>query len=240
MRYKKPLLTESYVEFRLTKDMDAAVLFNRFPELATKKLKYLPNEYVFSQKIKGIGPNKFEIENMPRVQLFNHDKTMVLQAYPKGISLHNINTYLGWQAIKGILADVHLLVNELGFAVDAIGFGTIDTLVVPSDNFKLGHYFNCDGYWIPHTLHDTAKMCDIQLGHELLELDGRNQQLNLKVRLLEGATQVTLHSKFYRKLNGDRSLDVIDELHEESTNLFERLITDATREEMEVTDEPNN
>lgn len=233
MRYKKPLLIETYIEFKLSQTPDPATILGRFPYLAREKFQFEENKTVFNQKIIPRGPNAFEFETIPQVQLFDQEHTLALQAHPRSISVHNISTYFGWKKLKTTVAKVHELINELDLSTDAVGYSTIDELVVPCDGFALGRYFNCDGSWIPTSFVDTARMCDLQLGQELLELDGRNQQISLKVRIHDGLAKVTLHSKIYRKITSEDPLNVIDQLHEESTSLFELLITDETRREME-------
>jgi hypothetical protein len=116
---------------------------------------------------------------------------------------------------------------------DSGSLQTIDQLDVPRSGFQVGRYLVCGGEYIPGTYQSSSEPCDISLGRGLLPSDGFNRQLQLSVKADGPKMRIRWHATFTNRLRGASVAQRLEDLHNESTKMFEAMITDETRQFME-------
>ena len=110
---------------------------------------------------------------------------------------------------------------------------TIDNFSVNREGFSLGQYLNCGGDKVPAWYQNSNESADITLGKGFLEEDMKNRQIKIGIRKQKDSFSVRIDSIFHNKLNTNRDLnEVLEELHAESNESFESMITDKVRNEI--------
>lgn len=239
MSYKKPTLTEIYTKLFLEKNkMRAEKLFDIVPKLKENGLDKIeilsvPEEFRGEKKeemlvnVTGIF--------VPRVRCWNEDKSYLIQLTPDIIIANQVGEYLGWDEYKQFLLRYIKLIED---ALEekryrSILLETIDNVGAPKKDFALGKYIHCGGNKIPAWFNDVKESADMTLGWGLIEQDNFNRQIHMKVRPKQNSVSISIRSLFHNAFEESKSFDqVLEELHEESNESFESIITDVTRNEI--------
>jgi len=234
MGYKKPLLIELLAEL----DLDAALPGDAVFDLAADLRR---NGYPRID----LGPTLAMPPGLPgavvampgalqtRLRCWSADDKKLVQVSPTQIVVNQIGDYLGWSDFKEMFGGVIGAAQKVGpLAASALSLQAIDQLAIDGPGFKLGSYFACKGTWIPQWYEDCAEACDISLGRGHVHEGGKNRQLALRLRPSPTGFVVKLNTIFKDKLRNSPPVEVLESLHKEATDLFEAVITDATRKKM--------
>jgi uncharacterized protein (TIGR04255 family) len=145
-----------------------------------------------------------------------------------------VGEYPGWSPFTDLLETAMTVVHDsIGeFAIASINLNTIDRFLVPSESYVFDRYVDCSGKIVPEWYKGSREALDITLGRALVKEDSWNRQINVKVRRRDPVSiefRVALHNTVERN---HKWQDVLERLHNESNEIFESLITDATRNEI--------
>lgn len=237
MNYKNPALVEIFAEFYLVKD-----------SLPADKL------FELAEKVKGAGfpkvdigqhgainiPGQDEVEQpqftlAPRLRCWSGDKNRLVQISPDLLVMNLVGHYPGWEDYRSFVNKILDATNEClkAAAFRSISLNTTDKFEVPSDGFSVAKYLDVKGPRIPAWYSSAKEACDIDLGWGLLERDGFNRQLHIKVRPAPSKTTLHIQSTFHVTVpEGKGVQEVLEELHAESSASFESMITEVTRKEV--------
>jgi uncharacterized protein (TIGR04255 family) len=225
MGYKKPLLIEVFSELDLGASLDGSRVIDI--AMGLRAVGYSSQEFVGALR-PAIDPFQ------PRIRCWSADKRKLVQLSSEQIVVNQVGDYLGWgsflDSFKGVLSHLGDLPS---LAPTALSIQAIDRLRVNEPDFALGQFFACDGERIPRWYANCNEACDITLGRGLVPQDSKNRQIALRLRKAPPGYEVQLTTSFKNRLHGAPDmLGVLDELHAESNELFEALITDKTRQHM--------
>jgi len=171
----------------------------------------------------------------PHVRCWSEDKRQLVQLFEDMIAVNLIAPYPGWSTYRSLFGRVRdTVITGLGMLpVESLSLNTIDRLVAPRRDFRLGRYLNCGGPKIPASCSNIEHAFDLTLGIGLLRDDGFNRQIRLTGRPSGDTFAVFLDAVFHDRFSrGSDLVQLLDALHEESVDTFECMITDVTREEV--------
>ncbi len=240
MNYKKPILTEILIKLVFEKgSLRESEIFDIVPKAKASGLTLVEigQGMEIGQPIKNDEPKEGLKEGfiVPKIRCWNPEKTLLLQLMPDTIIANQVGEYLGWDELKKFFH------TNLDFAKDAIQntnyksvlLQTIDNFSVNREGFSLGQYLNCGGNKVPAWYQNSNESADITLGRGFLEEDMKNRQIRIGIRKQKESFSVRIDSIFHNKLNTKRDLnEVLEELHIESNESFESVITDKVRNEI--------
>jgi uncharacterized protein (TIGR04255 family) len=146
-----------------------------------------------------------------------------------------IGEYPGWEKfrehIQTSLASINsALKREL--QIIRVGLQTTDKWKVDSAGFTIGQYLNCGGSFIPRWYSGVKVSSDINLGQGFHHQDGFNKKVTVQVRTSEDNVQFSIQIVLGVS---DRQKDfdeLMEQLHRESVQCFEEIITDKVRVEI--------
>ncbi len=116
------------------------------------------------------------------------------------------------------------------FQVTRLDLTAIDKWKVASEGFTIGKYLNCGGPFIPRWYSDVSVSSDISLGQGHHRIDGFNKKVNAKVVTSVDQVEFTLNTSF-GVTRPERPFDeLIEDLHRQSVDCFEGMITDLVRD----------
>lgn len=233
--YERPLITEIYSEVHFEPTAFAPPLFfDLVPHL--KQIGFEDVQFGAIDVIQIDGEQRsVEKSSAPRVRCWSADKQRLIQLAEDMIAVNLVAPYPGWATYRDLFAGVRsAVVTALGLLpVESLSLNTIDRLVAPRPNFRLGMYLNCGGPKIPESCSDVAHAFDLTMGVGLLHEDGFNRQVRISGRPSESTFVVFINAVFHDRFQrGSDLVAVLDNLHEESVQTFEAMITDLTRNEV--------
>ena len=241
MSYKKPILNEIYIELHLEKNNfrqnDFFTIVPMLNDLGFIDIE-MKSVSTFSvpQKKQSINIDPAqELDHLliPRVMCFNEKKTQLVQLSPDLIIVNNLTEYLGWKNFKSLFQDINKLFSKTleSFKTKEISLVTTDSFTVDKNEYKLNKYLVCGGDKIPSWYKDSQEAIDIILGRYFLPTDNKNRQIKLSIRPQIDNVLINFKSVFHNVINENTNIiKILEKLHEESTNSFESIITDYTRE----------
>lgn len=234
MAYRKPTLTETYSELRLTQgSLTEARFFELVPKVKEKGFTEIEFAAVgLSLEIKEGRPFPREQQ---RVRCWKPGRTQLVQVGEDLLVINLTGQYPGWDAFLSLFHQGREALSEglPDVEVDSLSLVTIDKFLVEKDAFSASSHLNVGGPIIPGWYSNTPESLDINLGKGLLAVDGRNRQVNINVKAGSDPVSVTIRSQFVDKLPPGSDLnEVLERLHKESNATFESLITDRLRSEI--------
>jgi len=143
--------------------------------------------------------------------------------------------YPGWDAFLRLFnTGRRALEAGLGeFQLRSLNFATIDRFEVAREGFSVSDYLDVGGRVMPKWYADCSESLDLSIGRGLLEPDGRNRQVQVKVQAATDPVKVMLQARFHDLVQEGEDLQkMLARLHKESTDTFESLITDRLRNEV--------
>lgn len=233
MGYKHPALTEIYSEIGFEHGTFGPAQFlplvATLGELGYSSVEMQPNPVirhdtgiplpVIQSKILCWSPDK---------------KSKLIQLADNTLVLNLPGAYTGWVNFRG---EVEKILNVLELAgvrsFYSISLNTADQLNTQDPEFRIGKYLNCGGKRIPEIFKESREAVDITMGRGVLEQNGFNRQLRIAVRILSDSSQnIQFNSTFNNRLDGKPILSHLENLHTESNESFESLITDTVRNQI--------
>ncbi len=117
--------------------------------------------------------------------------------------------------------------------VQSLNLITIDRFQVPKEGFQVSEYLDVGGRVIPKWYADCRESFDLNIGRGLLEVDGRNRQVQVSVRAAADPVTVAFQAGFHDAVREGSDLQaMLEDLHREAYDTFESLITDRVRNEI--------
>ena len=234
MGYVKPILSEIYSEIRFTigslTDLD---FFDIVPAL--KNIGYSVTELQqHAGALIEIAQNQPNIITSFKVRCWTEDKKELVQIAADRVIFNQIGDYLGWGIFTAQLHQVLDAIQQVkALEPTSVSLSTIDKIDADLEGYRFGEYLDCKGLKLPAWYEDSSEAADIVYGRGRLEEDGFNRQLNFAVRVKEDKILIQITSTFTNDLNDAGELfSVLEDLHVESTQSFESIITDRVREMM--------
>ncbi|HEY8165113.1 MAG TPA: TIGR04255 family protein [Gemmatimonadaceae bacterium] len=236
MSYKQAILVELYADFRLA---PGSFGFDRFFDVVPRlRDRGFPN--IESGSVNGFDVNLFDQKlaaafTPPRVRCWSSDRTRLVQLAPDDVTMNLVTpagTYPGWrtfreEVVAPTLGSLHATIEV---SITAVALNTIDRFTVPSAGFQLGQYIRCGGPVFPESFASVTQTIDVDMGFGLIEPDGFNRQVHLHGKPVDGSYVVQVQSIFQNALaDGGNALELLERLHDESDEHFEKWITDTTR-----------
>lgn len=234
MPYKKPTLTETYAELHLAPDtLTESRFFEVVPKL--KELGFSEVEFAtvgLSLDIKQGRPSPRQVQ---RVRCWKPGRTELVQVGEDLLICNLTGQYPGWDAFV-TLFHISLGALRAGLGtpdIQSLNLTTIDTFQVPKEGFTLGEYLAVGGRILSNWYEGCRQSLDLDMGHGLLESDGQNRQVHVSARAVDDPVQVTIRAQFHDKVQRLGDLEaLLSQLHAESNQTFEDLITDRLRNEV--------
>ena len=237
MAYNKPTLIEIFTETHLQPNtLTQAGFFDVVPRL--REAGFSEVEFGGAGVTIEVDPTDPEVvrpREKPRIRCWHPDRKTLAQVGEDLFVVNVTGEYPGWTHFRSVFDSAHAaLIKGLGRApAQSLNLSTIDRFRVAKADFTFGGYLNCGGRFIPQWYEDATESLDISLGRGFLQIDGRNRQLQIRVRTAEDSVQIELRATFHDAVDPSRSLeDALEALHKESTGAFEAIITDRTRHEV--------
>lgn len=235
MSYKKPILTEIYATIFLVKGtLTQTKFFDIIPKIKESGLTEIEVGQIKQISLSKAQDNLEELlhTSIPRIRCWNDNKTQLVQLSPDRLIINQVGEYLGWDKFESFFNKNLTLVKEsLGsISYKSLLLNTIDNLTIPKKEYSLGKYLNCGGNKIPEWYRGSKEAIDISLGRGLLEVDHQNRQIQVKVRIQNENVHINIVSIFHDEIVDNMSItDSLNKLHLESSESFESIITDFTR-----------
>lgn len=235
MDYKKPILIEIYTEVFFQRDALATdKIFDIVPKIKALKLDVveMDNTLVVSKEVVKGDTTEQQLEATPRARCWNKEKTQLAQLSKDQLVVNLVGEYPGWEKYLELFNSVIDAVKQSGVELNcrALGLHTLDKFNVPAIDFVASDYLNTSGPMIPAWYKGAVAPFDITLGKGFLEADGYNKQFTVRARNKEEAVEVRTESAFKKSIKPEEKiLNVLGQLHAESTDSFESWITDKTR-----------
>lgn len=243
--YKRPAIQEAIFEAKFDNidNFDAAMPGQVYERIREKyPLKQDIKYHIFSLGVANENFSAPKIQN-PLLQAKKEDGSELVQVGP-GIAVANRIKYSSWEdftfAIKTIL-DAYISITE-PLVITRLGVRYINSFIVPKNNIKITDYFNV-GVQIPSIL-DKLEAFDWAFVNLC---KSRNQNdFKLKTRLFtasllpnEDSNKFLLDLDCYTELSDiprtEKIISLATQAHDEIiSKVFEEIITDSTRELMEV------
>ena len=148
---------------------------------------------------------------------------------------NQVGEYIGWSEFEKFFFVNLDIVNQTikNTKYKSVLLHTVDSFSVEKEGFFLGQYLNCGGNKVPEWYKSSNEAADITLGRGFFEEDSRNRQIKIVIRRQKDSFSIKIDSIFHDKLTMTSELnEVIDKLHLESSESFESMITDKTRNEV--------
>jgi uncharacterized protein (TIGR04255 family) len=235
MGYKNPTLTEIYAELHLESGTLSEKSFMALSrELAAQGLddqEFMHTAVAVNQDKEG----EPEAKIVARIRCWDRERTKLVQFSPDALYVNLIGEYPGWDAFFEHLRIAYealkkALKTSIKFAqVDLV---TIDTWKVDRTGFTIGQYLNCGGVFVPQWYSGVEVSSDITLGQGFHQKDGFNKKINIAVRALDNEVQFKIVASFGGNCQQGELNDLMNQLHKESLQCFESLITDKVRNEI--------
>lgn len=236
MGYKNPILAEIYVELNLSGEGLGSAFVEMVGLLKKHDLTAVELAPIKQLSINALNPSDPTIthENLPRVRVWNSQKTKLVQLSKQQIVINLVGLYPGWATFKQLFDNV---LNELrqqnAIAIESMLLATIDKATVPSQNFQISDYLNTAGGIIPSYFNGSKEPADIILGKGVAKLNGRNRQFQVSWVPRGPHFEIAIQAKLQNMLNpADQVGVVLETLHDEAVNDFEKMITDKMRNDV--------
>lgn len=234
MGYTNPTLTEIFTELHLEENtLPEKSLMTLARELATSGF----DDQEFMQAIIESQDQVQEPEPkiVPRIRCWDRERIRLVQLSPDAVFLNLIGEYPGWGKFsEHVRTTRELLAAALKKNVEParVEFTTIDKWKVDLAGFTIGQYLNCGGSFIPAWYSDVSVSSDISLGQGFHHKDGFNKRVKVTVRISEDDVQFQiLITSGVTGQRGDFD-KLMDQLHIESIQFYEEIITDKVRNEV--------
>ena len=227
MKYKKPILNEIYIEFTLEKEISSDMQY---------RISSIMDKYYGTVELE---PNLNTNIPNTRIKLWNKDKTELFQIFNNRIVINNItlnSSYKGWNDFLKSTLDLKRIIDEN--IKDNLTFNNLSLCYlnkisnIPKEDFKLGHYINCDGNMIPKSFYEINQVTDIVFGIGNVKLDDKNNQLKIRAIMKNDKFDIQLEIICQRKLTDVKITAELEEMHNYCFNLFENIITDKVKNEI--------
>lgn len=225
MSYKKPTLTEVYTEVFLAEgSLEPRHIFDISGSLREMGLAEV--EFVHHAQTEAV------LELLPKVRFWDPEKVKLVQLVKDRVIVNQLKEYSGWVNFREVFQAIIKIVKENleNFNCKSLGFTTIDKFEVPSDGYSLSKWLNCNGEYIPKWLAVSKETCDVVIGRGLVNTEGFNRRLNIQVRKGENTFSIRIESGFRDQVKQEEDVyEKLEGLHRESTEFFEKIITDDLR-----------
>ena len=236
--YAKPPLVEIYAEFFLAKGTLPAE--NLFDTAAKVKASGLPKIEISQQFDIDLAqsPQPTALVPTPKIKCWSEDRTRLVQVAPDLIAVNLVSpesSYPGWEDFRAFIQKIvdATISTFPSSGMKSVSLNTIDKFLFPRKDFVLAKYFNVGGSVVPAWYRDAREACDIDMGWGLLEKDGFNRQMHIKVRPSIETAEIYVNSTFHVSCaTRDLISGVLESLHDQSRTSFEGLLTDVTRKEV--------
>jgi uncharacterized protein (TIGR04255 family) len=230
--YKHPLLLEIYSELRFA---PGTLPNSRVIEMVSVLGKQVPGDVEFGQMLVPGGPQPPNIA--PTVRHWSSGRNVLFQFSQDLVVLNQVQQYKGWDAFLSLFRKLRgVLEDSFGkqLPISSLSLNTIDKLEIREPVFRLGDYISCDGRFVPIYYADAREAFDIVMGRGVVPVSGWNRQVRLAGRAEQAQFVVQMEIHLERRLESSAAIDAtLEELHSESNELFEALITPKTRAGME-------
>lgn len=236
MSYKRPILREIYAEVHLQEGALPQIAFVRLAQILTEAGLTLPEfNQVQSFKMDAAGGPP-TIHVAPRIRLWNPEKNQLAQFSPDEFYFNLVGPYLGWQAFDALRETTEKAVRTATGkepALRQVSLILLDSMKVPAAGYTLGKYLKCGGAYIPSWYATSTEAIDISMGRGVLPNDRLNRAFKIAVRPADDGVSIEINSTFRAAALSGRSLkELIHSLHDDSTAVFEEMITDTTRNDI--------
>jgi uncharacterized protein (TIGR04255 family) len=228
MRYKKPVLIELFAECYFTPSTFSAVhVMDVVTGLRSKGFNDI-------ELVEGLQMGVEQPAVQSRIRCWSPGRKKLLQLSEDCLIVNLVGEYPGWSPFVE-LADLALglaahSVRDL--SLKSVNLNTIDRFTVPRASYLLDQYVNVGGKIVPGWYKGSKEALDLTLGWGLLNENGWNKQVNVRVRCAEAVT-IEFRAAHHKILaSGLEWKSALNELHEQSNVTFEALITDKTRNEV--------
>lgn len=233
MAYRKPTLIETYVELHLGRgSLTEGQFFDVVPAL--KKLGYDDIELTTVGLSLDIKQGRPAPREKQRVRCWKPGRRELVQVGEDLLVVNLTGEYPGWDAFLKIFSEAQsALIEGLSrIQIKSINLGSIDRFEVPIDDYSFSSYFDVGGKVVPAWYSNSREAIDIDLGSGILESDGRNRQIHIDVRIADSVI-IGIRCQFHDAVSSGADLDsVLAQLHDESNEAFESIITDSVREQI--------
>lgn len=229
MAYKTPTLTELVAQFLLDdQQIDQGQVLDLVQRARAKGLGTVELAPRFEVPR---GQQSVPLVAAVRFLCWSEDRRLLAQVGPDIVAANQVGEYLGWsrfrehaESVLGLLDGIAKPASVLLQAVDEIDS------IGPDE--PLGRYLNCGSRYIPALYSDRSEPCDISLGLGVLERDGFNRQLKIRMQRVADKKRLRWNTVIHESISNGSALDKLEHLHGESNAMFEEMITSATREHM--------
>ncbi|HEX9729723.1 MAG TPA: TIGR04255 family protein [Gemmatimonadales bacterium] len=234
MSYRKPTLTETYAELHLAPEtLTEARFFDVVPKL--REAGFTEIELVPAGLSVQIRAGHAVPRETQRVRCWKPGRKELTQVGEDLFVVNLTGDYPGWQAFVGLF-NVGRAALEAGLGavtLRSVNLLTIDRFRVPKKEFAASKYLDTGGSLIPQWYEECKESFDIDLGRGILEVDGRNRQVHVKVHAASDPVNVTFQANFHDRVAEDTDLEkLLERLHHESNETFEAFITDHMRKDV--------
>lgn len=230
MGYRKPTLVETYSELYLAADtLTESRFFDVVPAL---KAAGFTEVELGPGGIQLPGEGSIFPRETQRVRCWKPSRTELVQIGQDQVILNLRGEYPGWDAFLRLFDEGYNAVNDsLGeISVRSLNLHTIDRFEAPREGFEISRYLDPRGGILPSWFEGCSESLDLDMGRGLLDPDGYNKQVHVKVQAATDPVRVQIRCNFHNEVETSSDLlDVLEHLHVDSTETFEALITDYLR-----------
>lgn len=238
MSYKRPILTEIYASLYLQPGtLPSAQIANVVPVLQRQGFSEIESAMFDVEVNSSAGEVVRSKHNVTRC--WSQDHTRLVQLAIDHVVMNLVTPdgkYPGWDTFLNTVVEPTMssLTESLPtWRPESLALNTIDRASIALSGFRLGDYLNCGGPRIPAILADTSVAFDYDIGRGLLQVDGRNRQLHISGRIVDGSYDLHTVAVLHDRIESDRDIrPTLERLHDESNSWFESMINDRLRNEV--------
>lgn len=235
MGYRKPTLVETYTELHLLPEtLTEARFFDVVPKL--KDAGFTEIEFATAglrvDVRPGASPRPRETQ---RVRCWKPGRRELAQVAEDWFAVNLTGEYPGWDAFVQLFNEGRRALQDGlgGLEIRSLALLTLDRFTVAKEGFSVSQYLDVGGRVVPAWYADCSESLDLDIGRGLLEPDGRNRQIHVKVQAATDPVTISFRVEFHDRVQeGVDLLDMLARLHDESNDTFEALITDRVRSEV--------
>lgn len=235
MQYEKPSIIEALCEFRFqpgSKNWDITV----FGDFKLKVEKILNGNRETLEKVDFTikkDESAPQIKRTPQMRFWSVDKKKLAHVSKDLVSANVLHPYPGWKEFKNFILWTlkQYKTAALPGSMERIVLRYVDRLNLPSKNFKLGEWMNCEGDYLPSSLSDITEL----LNYRFLRPTGENKHLGFNLRLvssLKESVNLTIDTEAIcdstTEVEG-KIPKLLDQLHSKIIETFEGSITNKFR-----------
>jgi uncharacterized protein (TIGR04255 family) len=233
--YRTPIIIETYAELHLAPGgLTQADFFEVVPHLKSRGFAGVELASGGLQlEVKSAG---FPVpRERQRVRCWNADRTALVQLAEDLLVVNLTGKYPGWTQFRSNFkqAEEALRSGVKSAEIRSVALHTLDQFRIGRGVYVAERCVNVGGGFVPEWYRGSRLSFDVHLGRGAMLAEGQNEQIEIGVDATSDPVGVRIKVGLHRPVSQDRGADaILEKLHDDSTAIFEDLITDYVRNDI--------